>query len=227
MRRIILSGGAAGAAGAFVAGGGTLAAAIPFAMLLGAGGYMLSSPQALKRLLDVYTDLERFDKMGKTMSPANMPKSMFRLLNWAADEDKDFPDVDPKKINFEEVTDYLINKNIKVPAFGFSTKAIDPRLRKDLFPELNVIDKSSQSEDIAGVNFLDGADKGGQEANAIVNYMPTNVNQQPPAYQGLVDPKYTQPIQPVQNMQPVNSQQFKSLFPNDPLGQALAERGQQ
>lgn len=227
MRRIILSGGAAGAAGAFVAGGGTLAAAIPFAMLLGAGGYMLSSPQALKRLLDVYTDIERFDKMGKTMSPANMPKSMFRLLNWAADEDKDFPDVDPKKINFEEVTDYLINKNIKVPAFGFSTKAIDPRLRKDLFPELSVIDKSSQSEDIAGVNFLDGADKGGQEANAIVNYMPTNVNQQPPAYQGLVDPKYTQPIQPVQNMQPINSQQFKSLFPNDPLGQALAERGQQ
>ena len=32
------------------------------------------------------------------MSPTNMPKSMFRLLNWAAEEDKDFPDVDPKKV---------------------------------------------------------------------------------------------------------------------------------
>jgi hypothetical protein len=57
--------------------------------------------------------------------------------------------------------------------------------------------------------------------------MPTNVNQQPPAYQGLVDPKYTQPIQPVQSMQPVNQQQFQSLFPNDPLGAAIAGRGQQ
>ena len=33
---------------------------------------------------------------------------MFKLLNWAKQEDKDFPDVDPKKIDFEEVTDYLI-----------------------------------------------------------------------------------------------------------------------
>ncbi len=223
MRKLILSGGAIG--GAFVLGGP--AAAIPFAMLLAGGGYLLSSPQATKLLLDVYTDMERFNKLGKQMSPANMPKSMMKLLNWAADEDKDFPDIDPKKINFEEVTEYLINKNIKVPAFGFSTKAIDPKLRKDLFPELSVIDRSSQAEDIAGVNFLNGSDKGGQEANAIVNYMPTNVNQQPPAYQGLVDPKYTQPIQPVQSMQPVNQQQFQSLFPNDPLGAAIAGRGQQ
>ena len=78
-------------------------------------------------MLDVYSDLERFDKLGKVMSPTNMPKSMFRLLNWAAEEDKDFPDVDPKKIDFEEVTDYLINKNIKVPALGFSTNAFPPK----------------------------------------------------------------------------------------------------
>ena len=228
MRRIILSGGAAGAAGAFVAGGGTIAAAIPFALLLGAGGYLLSSPQATKLLLDVYTDMERFDKLGKKMSPGNMPKSMFKLLNWAADEDKDFPDVDPKKINFEEVTDYLINKNIKIPAFGFSSKAINPKLRKDLFPELTVIDKSTQAEDISGVNFLNGSDQGGQIASEISNFTPQNTAQ-PPAYQGLVDPKYLsgQTVQPVQNVQPVNTQQFQSLFPNDPLGQAIANRGQQ
>jgi len=228
MRRIILSGGAAGAAGAFVAGGGTIAAAIPFALLLGSGGYLLSNPKSAKLLLDVYSDMERFDKLGKTMSPANMPKSMFRLLNWAADEDKDFPDIDPKKIDFEEVTDYLINKNIKVPAFGFSSKAINPKLRKDLFPELTVVDKSSQAEDISGVNFLNGSDQGGQIASEISNFTPQNTAQ-PPAYQGLVDPKYLsgQTVQPVQNVQPVNTQQFQSLFPNDPLGQAIANRGQQ
>ena len=195
---------------------------------MGSGGYLLSNPKSAKLLLDVYSDMERFDKLGKTMSPANMPKSMFRLLNWAADEDKDFPDIDPKKIDFEEVTDYLINKNIKVPAFGFSSKAINPKLRKDLFPELTVVDKSSQAEDISGVNFLNGSDQGGQIASEISNFTPQNTAQ-PPAYQGLVDPKYLsgQTVQPVQNVQPVNTQQFQSLFPNDPLGQAIANRGQQ
>ena len=224
MRKLILSGGAIG--GAFVLGGP--AAAIPFALLLGGGGYLLSNPKSVKLLLDVYTDMERFDKLGKTISPTNMPKSMFKLLNWAADEDKDFPDIDPKKINFEEVTDYLINKNIKVPAFGFSTNAINPKLRKDLFPEIDVINRSSQAEDIGGVNFLEGSDKGGQTATAIANYMPQSSGQAPP-YQGLVDPKYLsqQPVQPVQPVANVNTQQFKSLFPNDPLGQAIADRGQQ
>jgi len=224
MRKLILSGGAIG--GAFVLGGP--AAAIPFAMLLAGGGYVLSNPKSVKLLLDVYTDMERYDKLGKTISPTNMPKSMMKLLNWAADEDKDFPDIDPKKINFEEVTDYLINKNIKVPAFGFSTNAINPKLKKDLFPEIGVVDRSSQAEDIGGVNFLEGSDKGGQTATAIANYMPQSSGQAP-SYQGLVDQKYLsqQPVQPVQPVANVNTQQFKSLFPNDPLGQAIADRGQQ
>lgn len=225
MRRIILSGGAAGATGAFIAGGGSLAAAIPFALLLGSGGYILSNPKALKFMLDVYTDMERFDKLGKVMSPTNMPKSMFKLLNWAADEDKDFPDVDPKKIDFNEVTDYLINKNIKVPQFGFSTKAIIPRERERLFPEQKVIEKAPVQEDIGGVNFLEGSNVGGQTANDVVNYMPQTPSVRP-SYEGLVDPKYLQgvsPVQPVQNMNPVQrQQQFKSLFPNDPLGEAIA-----
>ena len=227
MRRLILQGGAAGAAGAFVIGGGSIAAAIPFALLLGSGGYLLSSPKALKLMLDVYSDIERFDKLGKVMSPTNMPKSMFRLLNWAAEEDKDFPNVDPKKIDFEEVTDYLINKNIKVPALGFSTNAFPKKIREELFPEQNVIKNSSQAEDVSGVNFLVGNDKGGQTANTIVNFEPpANTMSTTPAYKGLVDPKYLQ-TQNIQSIQPVQANQFKALFPNDPLSQAIAERGQQ
>ena len=226
MRRLILQGGAAGAAGALVIGGG-LASAIPFALLLGSGGYLLSSPKALKLMLDVYSDIERFDKLGKTMSPTNMPKSMFKLLNWAAEEDKDFPDVDPKKIDFEEVTDYLINKNIKVPALGFSTNAFPKKIRDELFPEQNVIKNSTQAEDVSGVNFLIGNDKGGQTANAIVNFQPpANTVSTTPAYQGLVDPRFLQ-TQNIQSIQPVQANQFKALFPNDPLSQAIAERGQQ
>ena len=224
MRRLILQGGAAGAAGAFVVGGGSIAAAIPFALLLGSGGYILSNPQALKFMLDVYTDLERFDKLGKVMSPANMPKSMFKLLNWAAEEDKDFPNVDPKKIDFEEVTDYLINKNIKVPQFGFSTNAIIPKERSRLFPEQEIIKKAPANEDIGGVNFLQGSDVGGKTANDVVNFVPQTQSVRP-AYEGLVAPKFlpTAPIAPVSPVKPMNQQeQFQNLFPNDPLGAAIA-----
>ena len=96
-----------------------------------------------------------------------------------------------------------------------------------MFPEQNVIKNSSQAEDASGVNFLVGNDKGGQTANAIVNYQPpANTMSTTPAYQGLVDPKYLQ-TQNIQSIQPIQANQFKALFPNDPLSQAIAERGQQ
>jgi len=228
MRRLILQGGAAGAAGAFVIGGGSIASAIPFAMVLGLGGYLLSSPQALKLMLDVYSDIERFDKLGKTMSVTNMPKSMSKLLNWYAQEDKDFPQVDPDKISFEEITDYLINKNIKVPALGFSTNAFPPKIREELFPEQKVIANSTQAEDVSGVNYLVGNDKGGQVASSVANAPINNQVSQAPAYTQFVDPRYLpQNTQNMQNTQKVNANQFKALFPNDPLSQAIAERGQQ
>src|SRR5210317_979058 len=220
MRRLILGG---SAAGAFVAAGGTLATAIPFAALLGMGGYLLSSPKALSLMLDVYTDMQRFDKLGKTMSPTNMPKSMMRLLNYLAEEDKDFPNVDPKKVDFEEVTDYLINKNILVPELGFTPQTLRPSEKDRMYPELQTIDRSSQEEDVAGVNYLDGFDRGGAEATAVTNARPQQAYTPPPAYQTLVDPQYLGG----QVTQPVNQQQYQSLFPNDPLGAAIAGRGQQ
>jgi len=217
MRRLILGG---SAAGAFVAAGGTLATAIPFAALLGMGGYLLSSPKALSLMLDVYTDMQRFDKLGKTMSSTNMPKSMMRLLNYLAEEDKDFPNVDPKKVDFEEVTDYLINKNILVPELGFTPQTLRPSEKNRMYPELETIDRSSQEEDVAGVNYLDGFDRGGAEATAVTNARPQQAYTPPPAYQTLVDPQYLggQPTQPI------NQQQYQSLFPNDPLGQAIANQ---
>src|SRR6056300_1128920 len=220
MRRLILGG---SAAGAFVAAGGTLAIAIPFAALLGMGGYLLSSPKALSLMLDVYTDMQRFDKLGKTMSSTNMPKSMMRLLNYLAEEDKDFPNVDPKKVDFEEVTDYLINKNILVPELGFTPQTLRPSEKDRMYPELQTIDRSSQEEDVAGVNYLDGFDRGGAEATAVTNARPQQAYTPPPAYQTLVDPQYLGG----QVTQPVNQQQYQSLFPNDPLGAAIAGRGQQ
>lgn len=228
MRRIMLSGpGQSVIAGGLFAGAaasGGIMGAVPLTFILAAGGYYLANPKSLKFLLDVYTDLERFEKAGKKASPTNVPKSMFRLLNWAAQEDKDFPNVDPKKIDFEEVTDYLLNKNVLIPQFGFSMDAINPELKDRFYPELKLIDKGTEAEAAGGVNFLDGSNQGSSKAEQVVNFIPPAPNNvsapvaQPgmrPAYKSMApqvfQPQYT-------------PQAFKNLFPNDALGAAIVEQ---
>ena len=113
MRRIMLGGIGQTAIGGLALAGlaqGGVVFALPLTLLLAGGGYFLASPKSLKYMLDVYTDMERLNKAGKTMDVRNPPKSMVRLLNWAMEEDKDFPRIDPKNIDFEEVTQYLLNK---------------------------------------------------------------------------------------------------------------------
>ena len=240
MRRIMLSGaGQTAIGGGFLAGAaasGGVINALPLTLMLASGGYMLASPKSLKYMLDVYTDFERLDKLGKKVTVANVPKSMFRLLNWASEEDKDFPDVDPKKINFEEVTDYLLTKNILIPELGFSPQAVNKPQRDHFFPELKVVDRSSEAQNSSGINFLNGSLQGGQKAEQVVNFQPPaqepqaippgsvgNIPLNAPAYQGLVAPQYL----PQNQMNAQRQQQFQSLFPNDALGAAISGRTQQ
>ena len=228
MRRIMLGGvGQTAIGGAALAGlaQGGIGAALPLTLLLAGGGYFLASPKSLKYMLDVYTDMERLNTLGKTMDVRNPPKSMVRLLNWAMDEDKDFPRIDPKNIDFEEVTQYLLNKNILVPELGFEPQAINPELRDQFYPELKVIQKASEEDLAKGMNYLNGSNKGATEANVVVNYQP-NQNVQAPAYTEFVDPKYL-PQNQLPVAQNINPQNFNALFPNDALGLAIANKGQQ
>ena len=229
MRRLMLSGvGQTAIGGAALAGfaSGGVGAALPLTALLAGGGYFLANPKSLKYMLDVYTDMERLNKAGKTMDVRNPPKSMVRLLNWAMEEDKDFPRIDPKNIDFEEVTNYLLNKNILIPELGFSPQAIDPKLRDQFYPELKVIEKASEEDVAKGVNYLEGTTKGSQQAEQVVNYQPTQSIPTTPAYQGFVDPKYLPQTQ-APATQTITPQNYSTIFPNDPLGAAIAGRGQQ
>jgi len=54
----------------------------------------------------------------------------------------------------------------------------------------------------------------------VSNAIPQQAYVPPPAYQTLVDPQYLGG----QVTQPINQQQYQSLFPNDPLGQAIANQ---
>jgi len=231
MRRIMLSGpGQSVIAGGLFAGAaasGGIMGAIPLTFILAAGGYYLANPKSLKFLLDVYTDLERMERLGRRATPQNVPKSMFKLLNWAKQEDKDFPDVDPKKIDFEEVTDYLLNKDILIPEFGFSMNAINPELKNRFYPELKVIDQGTEAEAAGGVNFLEGSDVGTTQANEVVNFTPPAPNnvavptQQPPMQ--AMQPAYKTMV-PQQFQPQFTPQAFQNLFPNDPLGAAIANQ---
>lgn len=229
MRRIMLGGiGQTAIGGAALAGlaQGGVGAALPLTLLLAGGGYFLASPKSLKYMLDVYTDMERLNKAGKTMDVRNPPKSMVRLLNWAMEEDKDFPRIDPKNIDFEEVTQYLLNKNILVPELGFTPQAIDPKLRDQFYPELKVIDKASEEDLAKGMNYLNGSNVGSTQANEVVNY-----NSSTPAYTEFVDPRFlpqnTMPAIQAPTTQTITPQNFNMLFPNDPLGAAIAGNKQQ
>jgi hypothetical protein len=132
-----------------------------------------------------------------------------------------------KKINFEEVTDYLLNKNILVPQLGFSPQAIAPKLRSQFYPELKTVLKSTEPELKGGLNYLDGSAKGQNQAETIVNYQATPVPSNiygsttgaPLPFQQYAPPQFQQGAQ--------RQQQFQSLFPNDPLGAAIAGREQQ
>lgn len=229
MRRIMLGGiGQTAIGGAALAGlaQGGVGAALPLTLLLAGGGYFLASPKSLKYMLDVYTDMERLNKAGKTMDVRNPPKSMVRLLNWAMAEDKDFPRIDPKNIDFEEVTQYLLNKNILVPELGFTPQAIDPKLRDQFYPELKVIDKAPEEDLAKGMEYLNGSNVGSTQANEVVNYSSST-----PAYTEFVDPKYlpqnTMPAIQAPATQTITPQNFNMLFPNDPLGAAIAGNKQQ
>jgi len=235
MRRIMLSGaGQTAIGGGFIAGAaasGGILNALPLTIMLASTGAVLASPKALKFMLDVYTDYERLAKLNKRIDPLNPPRSVFKLLNWMGEEDKDFPNVDPRKINFEEVTDYLLTKNLLVPQLGFTPQAINPKLRSQFFPELDVINKSSEAEIAGGMNYLKGSAQGTQNAENVVNYQPENNYQQAPRYEQFVDPRYLQQSTPVPQAAPqqkvVTPQNYNMLFPNDSLGQAILQNEQQ
>jgi len=223
-RRFVLGGLGAisGAVGAGLAAGP--AGVIAFGVLAGGGGYALSNPQALKYLLDVYTDFERLDRAGK-ISSATFPKSVYRLLNWAASEDKDFPNVDPKKIDFEEVTNYLYNKNILLPQLGFDPNVLRRSDREQMFPEEQVVRTSSSEDAARGVNYLMGSNNGAMKADAVVNYIPPAPNNVAVASRQMTGmpqvPQVPQaPTLPNQN----RAQLTQALFPNDPYSLAIAQQ---
>lgn len=225
-RRFVLGGLGAigGVAGVGLAAG--LPGVITFGLLAGGGGYLLSNPKSLKYMLDVYTDMERMKRAG-TLASGTPPKSMYRLLNWVYQEDKDFPQVNPKKINFDEVTEYIYNKNILIPQLGFDVNVLRKNIKDRMYPELKQIDKGSTVDAAKGSNYLRGSALGQLQADQVINYVPQapQMPQMPQAGQPQTN-VIPQPQSVLPNQQVSRPQMVQSLFPNDAYSLAIAQQQQ-
>ena len=150
-------------------------------------------------------------------------KSFADLYNYVLDEDKDSPTVDPQKIDFNEITQYLLQQPTRVPQSNFTIDGIAEDIKNRMYPELKQIKNSSteminDAENYFRGNMLsvmenDASDRIDNEAISLGSMT------QASGQAGMVAP-----IAPVQPIQPVNrAKTFAALNPNDTLGQLIAE----
>lgn len=220
------------AAGAGVATVGLLPT-VSFILLGRYAGKILSDPQRVKQFYDlVFDPMKRMDQLsgtGEFKSYFNQPmtkaqsKSFADLYNYVLDEDKDSPTVDPQKIDFNEITRYLLQTPTRVPQSNFTIDGIAEDIKNRMYPELKQIKNSSteminDAENYFRGNMLsvmenDASDRIDNEAISLGSMT------QASGQAGMVAP-----IAPVQPIQPVNrAKTFAALNPNDTLGQLIAE----
>ena len=214
---------------------------LSFILLGRKAGAILGNSKGLEKFYDtVYDPLVRMDQLsgtGEYKSYLTQPmtkagqKSFADLYNYVMDEDKDAPKVVPGKIDFEEVTRYLLSTPTTIPRTGFSIEDITNDIRNRMYPELNQIKNSTTEELINAENYIKGnmiaADQN-EAADRIDNEV-LNYGRQQEMNQtgGQLPVGNVAPVQPVQPVQPVErAATFKALNPFDTLGQAIAEREQ-
>ena len=144
--------------------------------------------------------------------------------------------VNPNKIDFEEVRQKLLSLEPRVPSapetYDFGTM---PKFTRDrIYPEYDVSKKLSPEMRRAGEEYLTGASIMGASHDQFQKVMNSN-----PIQQAAEAPVNTPPVEPITAQstpatmptatQPTENQgeQFAALFPQDTLGQALANRPQQ
>ena len=211
---------------------------LSFILLGRKAGAILGNAEGLKKFYDtVYDPLVRMDQLagtGEYKSYLTQPmtkagqKSFADLYNYVMEEDKDAPRVVPGKIDFEEVTRYLLSTSTKIPRTGFNIENITNDIRNRMYPELNQIKNSTSEELINAENYIKGnmiAANINEAADRIDDEV-LNYGRQQEMNQtgGQLPIGNVAPIQPVQPVDRAST--FKALNPFDTLGQAIAERGQ-
>jgi len=221
------------AAGAGVATVGLLPT-VSFILLGRYAGKILSDPKRVKQFYDlVFDPMKRMDQLagtGEFKSYVSQPmtkaqsKSFADLYNYVLDEEKDAPRVDPQKINFNEISQYLLTLPTKVPQNNFSIEGIADDIKNRMYPELKQIKNSSTEVINNAENFFRGNEIAANTNDAInqIDNEAIALGKSAESNQSGVAP--ITPVQPIQPVSADRAKTFAALNPNDTLGQLIAEK---
>jgi|TARA_Y100000114_G_scaffold122904_1_gene118335 hypothetical protein len=146
--------------------------------------------------------------------------ALARLINYLAEEDKDIPKVDPKTISEAEIIDRLSELPMSIPEPIFKDN-IPEKVDEVMFAN----DFSNSSGDTNEDNNLVGMIDRSIQNNAIIENQELEAQRQEDS-SVMGDLQLQNPVQETaQTGQVVNPQQFAALFPDDPLGAQIAQRG--
>ena len=149
-----------------------------------------------------------------------------RLVNYLNEGDADIPRVDPKTVTPEEITERMGQLDAKVPAPNYNEDTVPKNNFEVMFAQDYSGTSGNLQTDNNAVQFLQTATN--SEAMVDTEEAPIEAEEKSMimADLQLEDPVAQAPQAPVQPATgQVNAQSFQALFPNDPTGAAIAQRG--
>ena len=148
-----------------------------------------------------------------------------RLVNYLNEGDVDIPRVDPKTVTPEEITERMGQLEAKVPAPNYNEDTIPKNNYEVMFAQDFSGSSGNLQTDTNAVEMLSTATQ--NEAMVDAEEAPIEAEEKMiMADLQLEDPIAQAPTAPVLPATgQVNSQNFQALFPNDPTGAAIAQRG--
>ena len=149
-----------------------------------------------------------------------------RLVNYLNENDADVPRVDPKTVTPEEITERMGQLDAKVPSPNYNEDTIPKRNYEVMMAQDFSGSSGDLQTDTNAVSMLSTATQ--NEAMVDAEEAPIEAEEKISimADLQLEDPVAQAPAAPVPPATgQVNPQSFQALFPNDPTGAAIAQRG--
>ena len=251
-RRFTLSGGKGVLTGVVVGGG--MAAANPlapvvFLMLARKAGQMLTDPVALRYMNDALGVDEQFKLLkgqkirGQTYgrnietgitSPSKFltragltqkREALARLWNYMADEDKDMPRIDPKTIDPVKIQEFLLKMPFENPKPIYDNNTIPKKTIEAMFAQDFTGSSGNVEKDNEIVDYVQSTARHEVESDADQESREVEAERASVTEGMELENPVQTPPNTGQTGQQVNAQQFQALFPNDPTGAAIAQRG--
>jgi hypothetical protein len=240
-RRFTLSGGRGVLSGVVIGGG--MAAVNPFApaiflLLARKAGRMLTDPVALRYMNDALGVDEQLKvlkgqkirgrRYGRQVTPkltalglTQKREAFARLMNYFADEDEDMPRVNPKTIDPIRIQEQLLGMPFDNTKPRYEDKNLPKETVESMFAQDFTPGSGNVETDNQLVDYIQSTVRATDETD--IDQESRNVEAETAGVMGDVELESPVPQPPATGQ--VNAAQFQALFPNDPTGAAIAQRG--